>query len=46
MNILNMLLPNKFPTAIYLAPILIATKETSSSGRDVAATINNVAKNV
>jgi len=46
MNILNMLKPNKSPTAIYLAPILNATKETCSSGRDAAATINNVAKNV
>ncbi len=44
-NILNILLPNKFPTAISVDPIRKAASETTSSGNEVAAAINNVPKN-
>ena len=37
MKMLNKLLPNKLPTAISIAPILIAAIETATSGSDVDA---------
>jgi len=45
MNILNILLPNKFPMAISTEPSLIAANETAISGSDVETAKNKVPTN-
>ena len=44
-KILKTLLPNKLPTAISNATILKAARDTTNSGKDVAAAKNKVPKN-
>ena len=45
MKMLNKLLPNKLPTAISIAPILIAATETATSGSEVDAANKTVPVN-